>query len=233
MQHLIHLNNKLIKNVFELEQQFAFNNYLGKDEGSNFKYRKGNIPIIISAPHAVKQIRNGKIKNPEIFTGSLALLLGDITDCHVIYRTFTGNGDSNKDMPCEYKNFLLEKIKEYNLFCLIDLHGLNKKRDLMIDVGTLNGISITENIKNIIINSFKEHAVFDVRFDHIFNADRTGTVVRTAWYGVGISSFQLEINGIYRDINYTQNWNNFNKIIKSLQLLIINLYKLNTLNRLN
>ncbi|SDK60587.1 hypothetical protein [Natronincola ferrireducens] len=222
---------KFVTKAFQFEKQFAANNYFGEDKDNLFKYREGSIPIIVSAPHAVKQIRSFKVKKPDIFTGSIALLLGDITNCHVIYRTFTGGGDSNNDINCPYKNFLLKKIKEHSLACLIDLHGLDKKRNLTVDVGTLNGLSIGKEIESIIVNSFKSQNIMNVRFNHYFNADKAGTVVKTIWDDIGIPSFQLEINGLYRDVSKEENWDRFSRIVKSLHLMIFKIYQMMVLDK--
>ncbi|WP_156894492.1 hypothetical protein [Clostridium formicaceticum] len=217
-------DNQLISTALLLEGEFSSNYYLGKNYSCLFKYKEGDIPIIISAPHAVKQIRNGLIKNPDIFTGSLALILAQRTKCHAIYRTFTGHGDSNSDLICAYKDYLIHKIKECSLRCVIDLHGLHKRRSFMIDVGTLDGKSIPQEIKTLIIQTFQEGNINDVRFNYLFNADRQGTVVKTVWEKTGVPSFQLEINGLYRDINHVESWTKFQQIVTTLESLI---YKLN------
>lgn len=223
MYEPISFDYQLIFKALELEKQFALNNYFGYNNNQLFQYKQGVIPIVVSAPHAVKQVRNGLIKDSDLFTGSLALLLENLTGCHVIYRTSTGNGDSNKDENCRYKNFLLSKIEENSLQCLIDLHGIHKKRNLLIDVGTLNGLSINKEIENIIVKCFKGEDIHDVHFNQIFDANKKGTVVKTIWQNSGIPSFQLEINGQYRDIYNKDNWDKFNKIVKSLMSLILNL----------
>ncbi|KJF27864.1 hypothetical protein TZ02_04525 [Clostridium aceticum] len=222
---ILNFNNQLISNALLLEGEFSSNHYLGRNYNCLFKYKEGVIPIIISAPHAVKQVRNGLIKNPDIFTGSLALILAQRTKCHAIYRTFTGNGDSNSDSICSYKDYLVKKIMQYPLRCLIDLHGLHKKRPFMIDVGTLNGKSISKEIENLIIETFLEEDIRDVRFNYLFNANKEGTVVKTIWEKTNIPSFQLEINGLYRDLSYIESWNKFQQIVITLEKLIYRLNK--------
>src|SRR5690554_6185453 len=100
MKNFLHWDHQLIHMALSFEKQFSLNNYFGQNNHQLFQYEEGAIPIIISAPHAVKQVRNGWIKDPDIFTGSLALLLKSLTGCHIIYRTSTGNGDSNRDLNC-------------------------------------------------------------------------------------------------------------------------------------
>lgn len=216
-------DHQLVLTALKLEKQFSLNNYFGDNDHKLFQYKQGVIPIIVSSPHAVKQVRNGFIKKSDIFTGSLAILLANLTNCHVIYRTSTGNGDSNHDEICEYKSFLLSKVSQHSLQCLIDLHGIHKKRNLLIDVGTLNGLSINKSIEKIIVNCFNEQNIYDVHFNCLYNADKKGTVVKTIWQNTGVPSFQLEINGYYRDIHKKDNWNNFKRLVESLESLILNL----------
>ena len=53
--------------ILKEEKEFFENNYKG--EGSeDFKYSEGSIPILISAPHSVKQIRNNEYKAADIYT---------------------------------------------------------------------------------------------------------------------------------------------------------------------
>ena len=53
--------------INEQEKEFAVNNYMGNGI-DDFKYKIGNIPILISAPHAVKQFRNESYKAADIYT---------------------------------------------------------------------------------------------------------------------------------------------------------------------
>ena len=72
-----------------------FNNELYGNEKDklNSKWRsfnvvKGKIPVIISAPHTVKQLRERKIKEAENQTGAIANIIWEETGCFTIYKTY-------------------------------------------------------------------------------------------------------------------------------------------------
>ncbi|HWR38682.1 MAG TPA: hypothetical protein VN611_04210, partial [Patescibacteria group bacterium] len=62
----------------------------------------GKIPVLVSAPHAVRHCRQKKIKMSDEFTGALAFLLNQMTECHGIAATKLYGGDPNVDNPCVY-----------------------------------------------------------------------------------------------------------------------------------
>lgn len=71
-------------------------NIIGVDAGSdNFKIIKGDMPILLSAPHAVKQIREGKIKEEDRLTGAIVEYLCIKTGTNGIVRTYNHNDDPN------------------------------------------------------------------------------------------------------------------------------------------
>ena len=56
-------NENILSQIKKTEQKFKENNYKGNSSKSCLVEKFGNIPILLSAPHAVKQIRNGEIKH--------------------------------------------------------------------------------------------------------------------------------------------------------------------------
>ncbi|WP_051569303.1 hypothetical protein [Alkaliphilus transvaalensis] len=213
----------LVNRGLFLEKQFAQNRCFGNPKAGLFQYKEGSIPVVVSAPHTVRQIRNGTHKKADMFTGSLAILLHELTNCHVIYRTYTGRGDANRDIDCPYKAHLIKRIEENEISYLIDLHGMREDRNFDIDVGTLNGKSTNWNLERIILDSFNNFGITDVRFDYLFDADKKGTVTNTIWNEIAIPSFQIEINGIYRNIKLKKNYYNFYRLVSSLEYLILSL----------
>ncbi|HEX3031276.1 MAG TPA: hypothetical protein VHS59_03420, partial [Bacillota bacterium] len=82
---------------------------------SPFKYLPGTIPILISAPHAVRHKRRKEIKPSDEFTGSLAHLLNRFAGCHVLAATKLYDGDPNFDYPCRYKDHLAELCSSHKI----------------------------------------------------------------------------------------------------------------------
>lgn len=209
--------------VKKLEEQFKVNDYFGDKNKGIYNYKRGSIPIMVSAPHSVKQIRNDSVKAADVGTGGIALILHELTDCHVMYRTFTANGDANRDLICTFKRELIKKLSKNNIKYLIDLHGMKRDRPHDIDVGTLNGLSTNWITENLIIDKFTTHGIKDVRFNYLFDGATLGTVTRTVYHQLGITCFQLELNARYRNAEEEEN---MVAIINSLKYLILYLEKL-------
>ncbi|SCY30949.1 N-formylglutamate amidohydrolase [Alkaliphilus peptidifermentans] len=208
----------ITERVSELEEQFKINNYYGDKSRGIYNYKRGSIPIMVSAPHSVKQIRNNNVKAADVGTGGIAIVLHELTDCHVIYRTFTANGDANRDLNCNYKRELVKKLAKNNIKYLIDLHGMRRDRPHDIDVGTLNGLTTDWITDNLIIDKFTTHGIKDVRFNYLFDGTPRGTVTRTVYQQLGIICFQLELNERYRNPEEEEN---MIAIINSLKYLIL------------
>ncbi|KAB3532831.1 N-formylglutamate amidohydrolase [Alkaliphilus serpentinus] len=222
---MIYSLEEIIEKALIYEKQFSNNHYHGNPYKGIYQYISGKTPIILSAPHAVKQIRDGRYKKADIFTGTIGIILQELTGCHLIYRSYTGDGDANRDIVCPYKGYLAEIIKDKNLLYLIDLHGMDKKHPIDIDIGTLNGKSASWSLKKLVINSFYEFDIHKVKFDHLFDADSKGTVTQTIWQSQAIHCIQMEINGAYRNIKNTKNHLNFYRLLCSLENLILSLSK--------
>ena len=79
--------------IISQEEEFAMNEYMGSGI-EDYKYKEGTIPILISAPHTVKQWRNNQYKSADVYTGALVKTLNETTGAHIIYKTTT-NGDEN------------------------------------------------------------------------------------------------------------------------------------------
>ena len=94
------------------------------EKNKSFETIKGKIPILISAPHSVRQIRNGKIKGKDIYTGPIVIILQKEADCYSIYKTKNNNDDANYDIENNtYKEEILKIIEENQIKLLLDIHG--------------------------------------------------------------------------------------------------------------
>ena len=66
----------IIEELKELNHPFLKNNKNGvKINNQNYLLKKGKMPIILSAPHAVKHYRESEIKKSDDLTGALAIYL--------------------------------------------------------------------------------------------------------------------------------------------------------------
>ncbi len=116
-----------------------------KEHADNYYYRESSSSILISAPHAVSQVRLGKYKVAEIGTLPIALVVADAIGANLMVKTRNDGDDANFDEKCAYReklnNIIPNKIKY-----LVDIHGLAKFRPVDINLGINFGQNIEPNI---------------------------------------------------------------------------------------
>ncbi|MDF1552453.1 MAG: hypothetical protein P1P84_05290, partial [Deferrisomatales bacterium] len=107
-----------------------------------FLLLEGTVPILLSAPHAVRTLREGKIKPSDESTGSYAFLLHRETGCHAIATKKLYGGDPNWDWPCIYKERVRDLLARAGVRLVLDLHGAARERPFDVDLGTMHGRSL-------------------------------------------------------------------------------------------
>jgi hypothetical protein len=169
-----------------------------------FEIIKGNIPILISAPHGAKHLRDGKWKEEDEYTAAIAIKLGEMTGAHVIYVKNKTREDSNQLEKTKYKEKIKEIVEDYGIKFLADIHGAKKDRDFKVCVGI---IDIDENSKSCSCRGFKAviEEVFSDFQSPIFNLEGLNAAdPRTVTYFAKnickIKAAQFEINANYRII---------------------------------
>lgn len=164
---------------------------------------KGSLPVLLSAPHAVRHTRCGKIKKSDRVTGTLALLLAEETDCSALCLCRNYGGDPNYDEVSPYKQELLEMIAHLRPRIVIDLHGMATTK-LDIDIGTMWGRSL--NGRRDLVDRLKSclapYGLHKIVENKSFCAAHTHTITRlvSTENHPPVPALQLEISGIYRDL---------------------------------
>lgn len=219
---------KSVKRIIRLERRFSCHNYNGGGKKSII-LKAGTIPIMISAPHSVNHLRNGKIKWADKMTGGLALFLHEATGCHVIcsgrYSGSDPNYDTNDNGENDYQTMLTEYVKVNQIAVLIDLHGAAKSREYAVEMGTAPSRDMAGNIigdeylslhgshfiADLIEYSFNfalkgvTSANKDIIKNKLFDAGKQNTVTRFVSQHTGCRCIQIEINGNFRDPDL-QDW---------------------------
>jgi hypothetical protein len=187
-----------------------FNNTIGHE------ILEGSIPVLVSAPHSVPQLREGKYKQPEYRTGVLAQILHNQLDCYTIYKTKNNNDDANYDPVSSYKNDAIKLINNHGIKYLIDLHIMSQNREFHVDIGTARGRNINNDYKNIekLIQIFHSNNIYQVEIDRIFTGAYPHTVSSTIWKNCHIPAIQLEINWVLLD--FDKGTRSFHFVLKSL-----------------
>lgn len=247
--NMVQDNSLLINEITKYEKRFSGNSYNGNGS-KDFLIKEGFIPIMISAPHSVNQFREGKIKYAEKFTGAIAYYLHHVTGCHVIYSTKYNKKDPNYDPNPNGENRYQTQLKNYLLnhtvYLLIDLHGASNNRDFAIEMGTapmrnqakeivgeqnpsLHGKDFVCDLIKYTFNFFfrdirQPNNKKDILRNIIFDAGGQNTVTKYISDNTSVSCIQLEINGIYRS---PENSEEFCNLVRGLSCLINILGKIN------
>lgn len=194
----------MIDEILNLEQKYKANGYC--HESNDILLVQVSIPAMVSAPHSVKHLRNGTIKNEDMLTGGIVEYLGKITGCHVI-TNLSSMSDPNYDSDSSYRKKLLEYIKDNNIKYLLDLHGASYLSDFSIDIGTSpdnNGMlnSFHDDSKTFdnlvsILSSMPILNELPITINHKFKAGER-TITHFVSHNSNCKCLQLEINGKYR-----------------------------------
>lgn len=219
-------NEQAIKDILIMNQKYKANNWNGiKEKGDNFKIICGNSPILFSAPHAVRQSRDGELKSADTMTGVIVEALCQRTKASGIIRTFNLNDDpnwENSGYGLKYKNAILDIINQRNILCMIDIHGCKSDYGFDIDIGTDNGknINMANNFLNIINNGLIKCG--KVETDKIFSASDSSVISKYINRKSNIACFQIEISSaIRKDMDrLIQLLDTFEEIIKNLEIEI-------------
>ena len=186
------------------------------DNKDLYTIEKGKIPILFTAVHTHKHIReDGTIKLNEPYTKSIALYLNKYFNTYCMVKNKDDGTDSNKEDNDKFKTILKRFIKENNIKLVIDLHGASEKRDFDIEFGTLDNISIDYSIVKELENSFINNGINNI----IYNDPFKGGKLTQSLYDI-VDVIQIEINAKYRDYN---NIDNLEKIVNSF-ITFINKY---------
>lgn len=206
--------------LISLESDFSNNEYFGTNVWTEEKYRtlSGSIPVLLSAPHSVNQIRGEDVRDAEKYTGSLVRYLCNSTGSYGIFQLFT-HADPNSDVESLYKNGVINIIKSYNIKLLIDVHSSTFSDDTDIDVVTNNRKtlltyeSLFDKIKLVGIK-------YNVKVDenNVPNKDKENEIIYFASSMLSIPSLRLVINK--KSINLSSDNCKISNIIKVIEEFI-------------
>ena len=164
-----------------------------------FLFLPGKLPVLISAPHAVRHYRQKKIKMSDQFTGSIVYLLNKLTGCHAIAATKLYGGDPNFDNPCIYKEKIAGICSKEKVKFILDIHGAAREREFDVDFGTNRGKTLLVKAKmlEILEHNFQSFGLCRISYDH-FAATAPNTIANYVARELGIPAVQVEINKQYR-----------------------------------
>lgn len=182
--------------------------------------KKGRIPILLTAPHAMKQVReDGTIKAGEPYTKAIALYLNKYFDVSCMIKTKDNGLDANRDNRDEFKTELLRFIIDNNIKLVIDLHGSDKDRDFDIEFGTLNNLSADYSTIKELEEAFIENGISNIKHNDPFTG---GAITQYIYKLKDVEVIQLEINREYRN---NKSIDKLERLCKSLESFINEYYE--------
>ncbi|MGN0070366.1 MAG: hypothetical protein ACI361_00830 [Atopobiaceae bacterium] len=207
----------LVQRLEELEERFSCESYAGK--GPELLVEEGSIPVLVSAPHAVTQTREGADKRAEILTGALALWLHETCGVHIFCRAKADGHDPNFDAFEEnsYQQELVRYCQEHHVSCVVDLHGASAEHAFGIDIGTastpqdlhaslLGHGFLLDLMDAALVSTVGTLSLFDeaIVHDGRFAAAGAHTIARNVSERAQVPALQIEVNGQLRDVKHPE-----------------------------
>ena len=187
----------IFEEIYFYNQKYEANNNNGvMNKRLNFNVYEGTIPIILSAPHAVRASRDGIIKKSDMLTGGIVEYLCNHLGTYGIIRSCNLNDDPNKDSSgygMQYKEAINFMIEKYGIIALIDFHGCSDNQGFDIDIGTNLGRNINyyDNSLSCVYDSLK--GLGRVMIDAKFKASGEMNVSKFIHETGRITCYQIEI----------------------------------------
>lgn len=163
-----------------------------------FRVLRGSSPVVVVAGHATAHRREDRFKTPDKGTGSLAVMLNEIAQAHVIYTTYRSPSDPNYADDNAFREAVLELVRKVRPVVVIDIHASNGARPFDIDFGTLGGASLKERVDllELLGETMRREGIRNFSQDY-FAAAKQQTVTRLLMENTSTPSFQMEINANY------------------------------------
>ncbi len=193
--------------------------FLNKNENKNYEKIVNNCNFLISAPHGVSQMRKGFYKVPEPGSLSTALCLQKETNSNLIAKTKNNNDDANFDPVSDYKTEILNIANTVPIEFVIDIHGLAKKRECDINLGTAIGNNVSANkVAFDDLVDILQKGGFIVQIDAPFMGAGNTVAGYTKRMKPDLFTLQIEIN--CRITNYKENFEKYKNLLSCIKTWI-------------
>lgn len=201
-----------IEDLKEWNKRFEANNHNGiQNNKENYEFHQGKKQVIISAPHAVRQVREGRDKEADFLTGPLAMYIAKKSNCSYLVRVYNNEDDPNfpigktlEEIENAYLKFLIDYIKANPEYLVIDLHGCKDSRPYDCSIGSHHFKTCEKEIIDIFSSCLRKYGLSVDEDSQIFSG---GQVTRQVGK-TNSNAIQLEIRREYRTFKNTENLNN-------------------------
>ena len=200
----------IITRLTNLElERFSTNDYRGLGNALAFCIEARELPVVISAPHAVSQLREGSVKPSDDFTGAIAIVAAEMAGCCSMVASRFDACDPNWDAfeKCRYKQALAKLVRERGIVAVIDVHGVPTASPFAIEVGSADGETVhampgTDELACALFSEelapFLERQDKSIALNHVHAARGPHTVSNAIARECGVAALQLEISTPFR-----------------------------------
>ena len=183
-------------------------NYELSNHNNPYIVKIGLLPVIITAPHTLKQIENDTSKP---FTKAISQYVANNLDASFFIQTqdTSAKGENKEKFP----NTLLQIIKTQDIKLLIDIKETKKEHNFDVEITTINNLSSHLTEKDL-ENAFKNHGIDNIIYNKTFKND----IINPIYENINIDIIQIEINQNFHDITNIEKI--CNALIKFIKLYI-------------
>ncbi len=186
------VNTDTLERLIALEHE-VFYNEPPRDGEQPFAYQPGHLPILLSAPHGAEHLRNGRFKDEDEYTASIARLVAENTGAHVLYSYAQSNSDPNWDRHAPYKEQLGEIVADSDIRFVLDIHGMSNRHKFGLALGTIRGRSCPDHealiVRTLEANQFRPATIVEAKAFDRLQWDRF--VVNPPRFTGGVSSYTV------------------------------------------
>ena len=197
------ITKKHVERAISIEEEFVRNSAKFAPHGEDwFEVKHGSSNVLIVATHATRPTREGKLRFPDGGSGSLAVMLAELTDSTVIYTKYASPSDPNYYDDNDFKRALARLLEAEKPKIVLDIHASHWYRPYDVDFGTMDGKSIRGNrwIIRSLISHLEREGMSNFSMDY-FAASKRETVTKFV-SRQGIPCVQLEFNSNYTSHQY-------------------------------
>jgi hypothetical protein len=162
-----------------------------------FAVLDGCTEVLVTAPHATKPTRDGRLRFADSGTGSLAVALHRLAGARVIHTTLASPSDPNYHDDNDFKAAVAAALAARTPVLVIDLHASHEFRPYDVDFGTMGRRSLLgrEELLAALSAALRAEGLTNQSLD--FFAAATNQTI-TKWVSArGVPAIQLEISATW------------------------------------
>ncbi len=202
-----------------------------KDLQEEYIFIKGEIPVILTAPHVKKYIKKGVCKSKDTNTDLIVKTIQKLTGCHIMYSNKDLDYDPNFDLENAFKTETVKYIKEHNIKYMINIYGLIDSAYSNIEIGTnnLKNLNYDEKILSTVKDILKMY-IDNIKIDKRYKATKR-TLSCYVNEKTSIKTFQIGIDFSHR--NPKKSKRKFDSLIAALTSVVYTLGRSEKIEEIN